>query len=85
MDGPLRVPARPAHARLAWRQPPGAGVVLGPHRAASHVSASHVLPADHAQRQGERGGRVRTAPVCVVASRVVTQPGRMHGLRRVLT
>jgi hypothetical protein len=85
MDGQLRVPARPAHERIAWRQPQGAGVVIGTHLAASHVSASHVIPADNAQSQGESGCRVRTDPVFVVSSRVVKQPGRMQGLRLVMT
>ena len=85
MDWQRRVQARPAQARIAWRQHQGACVVIGTHSAASHVSDLQVRQADTAQNQGESGLRVLKAPAFFVAALFVKQPCRMPGLLMVMT
>jgi hypothetical protein len=60
-------------------------LVLGTPIDASHVRAIHVIQAYNAQSQGERGLRWLTDPLCLVSSLVVKKPGRMQGLRMVMT
>jgi hypothetical protein len=84
-DWQIRVQARPDQERIAWRKPQGAGVVLGTHLDASHVSASPVLQAYKAHSQVESGCRLLKAPLCLVAALLVKPPCRMPGRLMVMT